>query len=165
MLQFLIMHKEVEDHHGGHSMDLEEGDLMDPGGEVLIVVEDPIEDGGGGTRIAAEDGVVVVADGMDLTEIILEMEMGDREVLVMIEIEIEIEIVVDGGKKCVVCTKFGIRTNFVRIYVDLIIHDLLRFTDLFTVNPISTFAASFFYYFNSINSHPFIYTLTHIVNT
>lgn len=109
MLQFLIIHKEGEDRNGGHLMDLEEEGLTDRGEEVLVVVEDRIEDGEGGIRIAEEDGVVV--DGMDLMEAVQGMEMGHREVLVATEIG----IVVDGGNKCVARTKLGIRTNFVPV--------------------------------------------------
>ena len=107
MLQFSIIHKEGEDRHGDHLRDLEEGDLTDQGEEVLVVVEDRIEDGGGGIRIVGEDGAVVAV--MDLMELVRVMEMDLREALVVIEIEIEIEIVVDGGKKCTARTKLDIR--------------------------------------------------------
>lgn len=155
MWQFSIIHKEGEGRHGDHLMDLEEGGLKDRGGEILVAAEDRIEDGGGEIHIVEEEGVVV--DEMDLMVVVRGMEMD----LVVTEIE----IVVDGGKKYLLCTKLNIKTNFVHVCVDLIVHDLLMFTDLFTVNPVSTFSTSFFYYLNSVDSHSFIYTFTHIINT
>lgn len=158
-LQFSIIHKEGEGRHGDHLMDLEEAVLKDRGEEISVVAEDRIEDGGGEIHIVEEEGVVV--DEMDLMVVVRGMEMDHREVLVVIEIE----IVVDGGKKYLLRTKLDIKTNFVHVCVGLIVHDLLMFTDLFTVNPVSTFSTSFFYYLNSVDSHSFIYTFTHIINT